>query len=157
MRNRKQHDSTARHWTELYARPGVSPPSTSPPLSSVGPGPAGSSSRLFTLPTLDAQHLFESLRPRSGSRTSSVQSSQTSTPSVAETPSDTIIIESDREENSSNHSSRSASADLKRKRGEPHDDSGRQEKRVRADLELNEAGSSSNSGDVIVIEDDDDD
>lgn len=72
-----------------------------------------------------------------------------------ETPNDTIIIESDREENSSsNSSSQSAPADLKRKRGEPHGDSGRQEKRVRVESGLNEAGSSSNPGDVIVIEDD---
>jgi len=154
LRNKKQHDNTARHWTELYARPGVSPPSTSPPPSSMGPGPTGSSSRLFTIPVLDAQRLFQSIQSRSRSRTSSAQSSQTSTPGVTETSRNTIVIESDREENSSSDSSRSAPVDLKRKRGEPHDDSGRKEKRARAELGLDEAGSSSNSGDVIVIEDD---
>lgn len=155
VRNKKQHDNTARHWTELYARPGVPPPSTSPPPSSVGPGPAGSNSRFFTIPVLDAQRLFESVRSRSRSRTSSVPSSQTSTPGVMETPNDTIVIESDREGDSSNSSSQSAPTNLKRKREEPHSDSGRQEKRNRDDSGLNQAGPSSNSSDVIVIEDDD--
>jgi len=155
VRNRKQHDNTARHWTELYARPGVPPPTTSPPSSSVGPSPTGSSSRLFTIPVLDAQRLFDSIRSRSRSRTSSVPSSQTSTPGVTETPNDTIIIESDREENSSNTSPQSASASLKRKREGAHNDSGRQEKRNREGSGLNGAGTSSNSNDVIVIEDDD--
>lgn len=154
MRNRKQHDNTARHWTELHARPGVSPPSTSPSPPSVGTGSTGPPSRSLTIPVLDAQRLFESIQSRQRSRTLSVQSSQTSTPSVVETPGDTIIIESDREESSSTESSRSAPADLKRKRGEPHDDSGRHEKRVRTEPGLNEAGSSSNPGEVIVIEDD---
>lgn len=155
VRNRKQHDHNARHWTGLYARPGVLPPKASPPPPSVGPSTIGSSSRLFTVPVLDAQRLFESIQSRSRSRTSSVPSSQTSTPNATETPSDTIIIESDREENSSNGSPRSGASNLKRKREESQNNSDRQEKRSRGELEPNEAGPSSNSDDVIVIEDDD--
>jgi len=155
VRNRKQHDNNARHWTELYARPGATPPSTSPPPSGVGPIPIGSSSRLFAIPALDAHRLFESIQPRSRSRTSSVPLSQPSTPSVTETTNDPILIESDSEENSSGGSSRSAPANRKRKREEPHDDSGRQEKRGRGESESNVAGPSSTASDVIVIEDDD--
>lgn len=155
VRNRKQHDNNARHWTELYARPGVTPPSTSPPPSSMGPIPIGSSSRLFAIPVLDAQRLFESIQPRSRSWTSSAPPSQPSTPSVTETTNDPILIESDSEENTSGGPSRSAAANLKRKREEPHDDSGRQEKRGRGELESNVAGPSSTANDVIVIEDDD--
>lgn len=155
VRNRKQHDNNARHWTELYARPGVSPPSTSPPSSSVGPVQTGTSSRLFTIPVLDAQRLFESIQSRSRSRTSSAPPSQPSTPSVTETTNDPILVESDSEENHSGSSSRLGSVNLKRKREEPHDDSGRQEKRGRGGSESGVAGPSSNAGDVIVIEDDD--
>jgi len=155
VRNRKQHDNNARHWTELYARPGVSPPSTSPPPSSVGPVPIGSS-RLFSIPVLDTQRLFDSIQLRSRSRTSSVPPSQPSTPSVTDTTNEPILIESDREEGPGDDGSpRSAPASLKRKREEPHDDPGRQEKRGRGESELNVAGPSSNASDVIVIEDDD--
>lgn len=153
VRNRKQHDNNARHWTELYARPGVSQPSASPPPSSVGLVPTGSSSRLFTIPVLDAQRLFESIQSRSRSRTTSAPPSQPSTPSATETGNDPILIESDSEENpGGGGSSRSVSANLKRKREERQGDSGRQEKRGRGDPESNVAGPSSN---VIVIEDDD--
>lgn len=155
VRNRKQHDNTARHWTELYARPGVPPPQRSPPPSSVATGPIGSPSRLFTVPMLDPQRLFETIRSRSGSRTSSILSFQTSTPNATETPNDPIIIESDREDGSGDGSSRSASANLKRKREESHNDSGRQVKRSRDGSGSDEAGTSSSSSDVIIIEDDD--
>jgi len=155
MRNRKQHDNNARHWTELYARPGASPPQTSPPPPSVGQVPMGSSSRLFALPLLDAQRLFESIQSRSRSRTSSVPPSQPSTPSVTDTTNDPILVESDGEGNPSGGSSRSVPATLKRKREEPDNDSGRQEKRGRRESESDVAGPSSNAGDVIVIEDDD--
>lgn len=106
---------------------------------------------------LDAQRLFESIQSRSRSRTSSAPPSQPSTPSAAETTNEPILIESDSEENPNGGSSRlaSASESLKRKRDEPHGDSGRQEKRGRGDPEPNVAGPSSNAGDVIVIEDDD--
>ena len=155
VRNRKQHDNNARHWTELYARPGVSPPPTSPPPSSVGPGLTGPSSRLFALPVLDPQRLFEAIQSRSRSRTSSVPPSQASTPSVTETTNDPILIESDSEDNPSGGSSRSGPTNRKRKREEPDNDSGRQDKRGRVESGSNVAGPSSNANDVIVIEDDD--
>jgi len=85
-----------------------------------------------------------------------VPPSQASTPSVTDTTNDPILVESDSEENSSGGgSSRSAPVNLKRKREEPHRDSGRQEKRGRGEPESNVAGPSSNADDVIVIEDDD--
>jgi len=155
VRNRKQHDNNARHWTELYARPGVSPPSASPPPSSVGPVPIGSSSRLFTIPVLDTQRIFESIQSGSRSRTSSVPPSQRSTPSVADAINEPILIESDSEENPDGGSPRLAPANLKRKHDAPHSDSGRLEKRGRGESESNVAGPSSNASDVIVIEDDD--
>ena len=156
VRNRKQHDNNARHWTELYARPGVSPQPASPPPSSVGQVPMGSSSRLFTIPVLDAQRLFESLQSRARSRTSSVPPSQPSTPSVTDVTNDPILIESDSEDNpGSGGSSRSASTTRKRKREGPDNDSGRREKRGKGESESNVAGTSSNTSDVIVIEDDD--
>ena len=151
VRNRKQHDNNARHWTELYARPGAS---ASPPPSSVGPVPIGTPSRFF-VPVLDAQRLLESIHSRSRSRTSSAPPSQPSTPSATETTNDPILVESDGEENPSDGSSRSTHVNVKRKREEPHGDPGRQEKRARGEPESNAAGPSSNAGDVIVIEDDD--
>jgi len=139
----------------VYARPGVSPQSTPPPPPSVGTVPIGSSSRMFAIPVLDSQRLFDSIQLRSRSQTSSVPPSQPSTPSVTDATNEPILIESDGEENPGSDSPPSAPASLKRKREEPDGDSSRQGKRGRGESESNVAGSSSNASDVIVVEDDD--
>ncbi|KAL7284365.1 hypothetical protein ACG7TL_001655 [Trametes sanguinea] len=78
VRNRVQHDRTARRWTELYARPPSSSAVASNPASSKGKAPAASSAAPTPQPRSAASSRPASTRP---------------TPSRTATPTETITIE----------------------------------------------------------------
>lgn len=141
VRNRAQHDKTAKHWTELYARPGSNdapspPPPTTAPTQTL-PG------LYFNMPIFPA-HLLPSRRTRTAPRPPVV------TPPPA--TSEPIEIEDSDEDTpgpSGSSSTRAASGGGKRKRDEqPASDRGAKRGRP-----SDSGASSSRSGEVIVIED----
>ncbi|KAH8096859.1 ubiquitin-conjugating enzyme/RWD-like protein [Cristinia sonorae] len=131
MRNRAQHDSTARHWTKLYAAP---PP---PPKPVPNSAPTTSKARSQATPTVELQ---QSLR------------------SAASRTSETIVIDDSDEEQQ--QSSRSTANRTKRKRETgtadldlTRDDSQEPTERRSRRRVGDGAGSSGGEHDVIVIDD----